>query len=274
MKARTLFRSFCLAMILVAPVHSGCAGRKTHLHAEAVAAGGVRVSPSDVYSNGSVLVVKLNVMNQARGPIVLDKAAIRLTLADGRVLSPSSRPETARTMDPGAAELTRIDFRSSGFNWKQVTRAQLDLSGAVLVGGVPSGLPPMDLLLGDIKGPPLAEVDQNQIVINEQIQFRMASAEILAESEPIVAAVAQILSSTPRIARLRVEGHTDATGTAASNRELSNRRAAAVVAALVARGVSRERLRSVGLGDTQPLETNATDEGRQRNRRVEFHIEN
>jgi outer membrane protein OmpA-like peptidoglycan-associated protein len=274
MKRQRIARTLCFAMLLAAPAVTGCAGKKTHLHAEAVAASGVRASPSDVFSNGKVLVVKLNVVNQARGPVVLDKGAARLTLADGRILSPSSRPEAAKTMDAGATEVVRIDFRSSGFDWKQVAHAQLDLSGAVLVRGAPSAMPPMDLVLGDLKGPPLAEIDQNAIVINEQIQFRTASAEILPESDPIVAAVAQILTITPRIGRLRVEGHTDATGAPAANRELSNRRAASVVAALVARGVSRDRLRSVGLGDSQPLDSNATDEGRQRNRRVEFHIEN
>ena len=45
------------------------------------------------------------------------------------------------------------------------------------------------------------------------------------------------------------------------------------MAALVARGVSKSRLESAGLSETTPLESNASDEGRQRNRRVEFHIE-
>jgi outer membrane protein OmpA-like peptidoglycan-associated protein len=275
MNTRSVVRCLCLAMILTVPSVTGCAGKKTHLNAAAVATpSGIRVSPAAVFSNGSVLVVKLNVINQARGPIVVDKAATRLTLADGRVLSPSSRAEEPKTMGPGATEMVRIDFRSSGFKWKEVTRALLDLSGTVVVGGAPSPMPPMELALGDLSGAPLAEVENKQIVINDQIQFRTASAEILADSDPIVDAVAQVLVTSPQITRLRVEGHTDATGPSSVNRELSNRRAAAVVAALVARGVRRDRLRSIGLGDTQPLDSNATDDGRQRNRRVEFHIEN
>src|SRR5690242_16322944 len=101
----------------VAVVSTGCAGKKTHLHAESVAAGGVRVSPSDVFSNSAVLVVKVNVMNDARSPVVLDTDAMRLTLADGRVLSPSSHSKGAKTIEPKASELVRVDFRSEGFKW-------------------------------------------------------------------------------------------------------------------------------------------------------------
>lgn len=264
-----------MALVLVAPlatVTTGCAGKKTHLHAEAVATKGVRVSPSDVFSNGSVLVVKVNVLNRGASPLVIDQDATRLTLPDGRILSPSSHSKT-KQLDKDGAELVRIDFRSDGFKWKDVTRAQLDLTSTVLVNGAPTPLPMMDLVLGEVRGAPLAQIEHDQITISEQIQFKTDSAEILADSEPIVVAVAEILASTPKIAKLRVEGHTDSTGSPAANLELSKRRAAAVLAALSQRGVSRSRLVSTGFGDAKPLETNATDAGKQKNRRVEFHIE-
>ena len=270
MNLNVLARSL-LAIALLAPVLGGCAGKKTYLHADAVTAGGVRVSPSDVYSNGSVLVVKVNVLNQAGGPLVIDEDAARLTLPDGRILSPSSSAKT-KTLDLRQSELVRINFRSEGFKWKEIRRAQLDLSGALLVKGAPAAIPPIELTL-DAKGPPLAQLEQNQITISEQIQFRTDSAEILSDSEPIVEAVAEILATTKKIAKLRVEGHTDNTGNPASNVDLSRRRAAAVVASLVAHGVVRDRLTSAGFGDTRPLGTNATDDGKQKNRRVEFHIE-
>lgn len=265
--------SLVFVSILASFAATGCAGKKTHLRAEAVAASGVRVSPSNVFSNSSVLVVKVNVINEAGVPILLDTDATRLTLADGRVLSPSSHSRGAKTIEPRESEQVRIDFRSDGFAWKQVDRAQLNLSGAVLLRGSPTPLPPMDLVLGNLEGPPLAQLEKNRITINEQIQFRTDSAEILPESEGVVKAVAEILSSTPKITRLRVEGHTDNRGNASANLDLSKRRAKAVMAALVARGISASRLESAGYGDTRPLEQNTTDDGRQRNRRVEFHIE-
>jgi outer membrane protein OmpA-like peptidoglycan-associated protein len=266
-------RSFvALTLVYLAafvPSGLGCAGKKTHMHAESVSASGVRVSPSDVYSNGSVLVVKLNVLNQGDSAVVLDEDAARLTLPDGRILSPSSHAK-AKNLERGA-ELVRIDFRSEGFKWKEIPRAQLDLSSALLVNGSPAHLAAIELTL-DAKGPPLAQIQEKQITISEQIQFKTDSAEILADSEPIVEAVAEILTSTPKIAKLRIEGHTDATGNPAANLELSKRRAAAVVAALVAKGVSKDRLVSQGFGDTKPIDSNSTEEGKQKNRRVEFHI--
>ena len=273
MKSAVFFRYFLGVVWLASGGGVGCAGKKTHLHAEAVTAGGVRVSPSEVFSNSAILVVKVNVLNDAGAPIVLDTDAIRLILADGRVLSPSSHASGAKTIASRASELVRVDFRSEGFRWKDVTHAQLNVGGAVLVRGAPAAIPPMDLTLGDVKGPPLATVANNRIEIAEQIKFRTDSAEIVEESKEVVAAVADILSSTPEIVRLRVEGHTDNRGAPAANLDLSKRRAAAVMAALVARGVSRNRLQSAGYGDTRPLGGNASDDDRRRNRRVEFHIE-
>lgn len=259
------------SLVFALPVATGCAGKKTHMHAEGVAAQGVRVSPSQVFSNGNVLVVKVNVINSANTPIVLDDDAMRLTLADGRVVQPTSHGKS-KTIDPQGTELVRVDFKSEGFKWREVQRAQLEVSKAVLVRGAPSGLPPIEITL-DAKTAPLAQVENNQITIAEQIQFRTDSAEILADSQPIVDAVAEILSANPKIAHVRIEGHTDNRGTAARNLDLSKRRAASVMAALVAKGISKDRLASNGYGLERPIDSNTTDDGRQRNRRVEFHIE-
>ncbi|WP_295530135.1 OmpA family protein [Novosphingobium sp. Chol11] len=69
-----------------------------------------------------------------------------------------------------------------------------------------------------------------------------------------------------------VYGHTDSTGSDAYNQTLSENRARAVADYLVSRGVSAQRVRSQGYGETQPVASNATDEGRAANRRVEIKI--
>lgn len=101
------------------------------------------------------------------------------------------------------------------------------------------------------------------------VYFAFASAELEPESDAALAGVARMLASHPDWS-LTIEGHTDSIGGAASNQGLSERRAEAVRAALVSRyGIAASRLAAKGFGATRPLESNATVEGRARNRRVE-----
>jgi outer membrane protein OmpA-like peptidoglycan-associated protein len=72
--------------------------------------------------------------------------------------------------------------------------------------------------------------------------------------------------------RISIEGHTDSVGTEAFNMRLSQRRAEAVLQYLVGRGISPERLESVGFGPTKPVGSNKTAKGRALNRRTEFRI--
>jgi outer membrane protein OmpA-like peptidoglycan-associated protein len=73
--------------------------------------------------------------------------------------------------------------------------------------------------------------------------------------------------------RVRIEGHTDASGEDKHNQQLSERRAAAVKAVLVSRGVQERQIIVAGLGETKPVSDNATAAGRAKNRRVELHID-
>lgn len=124
-------------------------------------------------------------------------------------------------------------------------------------------------------GCPAATVQGDQIVIMDAINFKTGSAELLADtgSESVLQAVLKVLTQHEEIGLLRVEGHTDNQGAAAMNRQLSAKRAAAVVKWLVAHGVSAKRLRSAGFGADRPIDSNQTEAGRTRNRRVEFHID-
>lgn len=99
------------------------------------------------------------------------------------------------------------------------------------------------------------------------LYFDFGSDRLRAESEPVLAQIVALLREDPAL-RLVVEGHTDAVGGEAANRDLSLRRAQAVVAALGSRGVALTRLRAEGLGASRPVADNGTDSGRARNRRV------
>jgi outer membrane protein OmpA-like peptidoglycan-associated protein len=87
-------------------------------------------------------------------------------------------------------------------------------------------------------------------------------------------ALRDLVDALSRAANLNVdiEGHTDAVGDAAANQQLSERRAAAVVAYLSARGITPSRLRAVGMGESTPVASNDTPEGRQENRRVVIRV--
>jgi OOP family OmpA-OmpF porin len=121
-------------------------------------------------------------------------------------------------------------------------------------------------------GCPKAVITATEIKIFEQVKFKTGSAALLPESNPVLTAVLDILTSHTEVKRLRVEGHTDSHGGAAMNRKLSAARAASVVTWLVSHGVDKDRLTSQGFGPDRPIDTNSTEEGRQANRRVEFHL--
>jgi OmpA-OmpF porin, OOP family len=101
------------------------------------------------------------------------------------------------------------------------------------------------------------------------IEFDTGKATLRPESEKVLAEVAALLQSQPDW-KMKIEGHTDSTGTKQGNQALSQQRAAAVVAWLVKDGITASRLTAVGMGDTKPIADNTTDAGRARNRRVEL----
>jgi OOP family OmpA-OmpF porin len=105
----------------------------------------------------------------------------------------------------------------------------------------------------------------------EQIRFAAGSAEIVPESAGMIAAIADVLRGCPG-AEFEIAGHTDAQGPEAANRQLSEERAEAVVAALQAQDLPLVVLVARGYGATRPVGDNATPAGRARNRRIEFNL--
>jgi len=102
------------------------------------------------------------------------------------------------------------------------------------------------------------------------ILFEFDSTELLPESESLLSKVgAALVSDDLAHFHFSVEGHTDSLGSDGYNSTLSQERAKAVKAYLMARGVQERQLATVGHGEAQPVASNDSDEGRQRNRRVE-----
>lgn len=111
----------------------------------------------------------------------------------------------------------------------------------------------------------LAELDLSAI------RFAPGSARITPFGEVVLDKVSQLLQQYDQ-ARVEIGGHTDTIGDDRFNRALSSRRAQAVRNYLVARGIAKDRMESVGYGETRPLTDDQTPEGQARNRRIEFKI--
>jgi OOP family OmpA-OmpF porin len=102
------------------------------------------------------------------------------------------------------------------------------------------------------------------------IYFDFNKAEVKTESEPTLKEIASLLKQNPKL-NLYVVGHTDNVGSLATNMDLSQRRAEAVVQALVSKhGGDAKRLKPQGVGPLCPVASNKTEEGRAKNRRVEL----
>jgi outer membrane protein OmpA-like peptidoglycan-associated protein len=117
----------------------------------------------------------------------------------------------------------------------------------------------------------LVSVTQEKIELHQAVFFATGRATIMPQSFALLNEVADVLKARTTM-QVRVEGHTDGRGSRASNMRLSQSRADAVKAYLVGRGIEASRMVSVGFGPDQPIETNKTSAGRERNRRVEFMI--
>jgi outer membrane protein OmpA-like peptidoglycan-associated protein len=142
------------------------------------------------------------------------------------------------------------------------------------------GIPDKDDKCPDIPGNPSNNgcpvIKQSVLKVFEKaltgVQFESGKDVILKTSFPILNDVVKILNENPSY-RLFIAGHTDNTGNADKNMQLSKDRAAAVKKYLINKGIDIKRLSSEGFGDTKPIADNKTQAGRAKNRRVEFKVQ-
>ncbi len=121
---------------------------------------------------------------------------------------------------------------------------------------------------------PLAEIPAAaKPVILKNVFFETASAALRPESTAELHRLQHLLEENPQL-HIQINGHTDDVGSEEDNLLLSENRARAVYDYLVRQGINPERLRYKGYGETRPIATNETPEGRQENRRTEFEVVN
>jgi len=117
----------------------------------------------------------------------------------------------------------------------------------------------------------LAPIEKNEAIRLNNIFFEFGKSTLKEESYPELKRLIKLLTDNPSI-NIEIDGHTDNVGSDEANLELSKNRAASVVAYLTENGIKGSRLTSQGFGETKPIASNDTEEGKQLNRRVEFVV--
>lgn len=202
----------------------------------------------------------------------------RLAIAPG---APQGFVETILALLPNLARFGDVSFDLSGaaitLSGSSVTAALGDQIVAKIRSLLPAGFVLVDAAVAALPPPPQVAAAECQselaaVQTGEKILFDTGKATLDDDGTRVLdALVATALRCLD--ARVSVEGHTDAEGDAEANQTLSQARAKAVVDYLVAGGIAPERLEAVGYGASRPVADNATAEGRQQNRRIEFRVE-
>lgn len=125
--------------------------------------------------------------------------------------------------------------------------------------------------IGDSMHVALKPIKKGEVFVMRNLHFATNKTRILASSEEALEALYSYLERNPEI-RIKIMGHTDNVGKDAANQRLSEGRAEAVRADLIKRGIDGARIEAEGYGESRPIDTNDTEEGRQNNRRVEVEV--
>jgi OOP family OmpA-OmpF porin len=120
--------------------------------------------------------------------------------------------------------------------------------------------------------PPKVTVKKDKIEVSETVQFEADSATLTDRSRQVLDEIASQLADHPEVKKVQIESYTAPAGTKRQSLKLTQDRAAAVKSYLANKGVEAKRLTTKAFGDTKPIASNKSEEGRAKNRRVEFRV--
>jgi outer membrane protein OmpA-like peptidoglycan-associated protein len=250
------------------------------------AAGLTGVTVSFVGRDGSLVVPRKSDVEKAQAVVAgLDGVRVvsATAFAGPALLTVTGREITSDTPVPDAVMEVARALGNTRFATVELRDGRITLTGKVsgpardaalfaasqLVG--PSNV--VDLL--DVLAPPPPrmppEVMQRELAKLPPITFEDNSSTLTAADQAVLAKAAELLRANPFV-RVRIEGHTDSNGTAASNLVLSEARAHVVLNSLVGLGITAGRLSATGYGETRPKVAEASAQDRAINRRVEFVV--
>lgn len=207
---------------------------------------------------------------------------IALGLSTSLVLSSCQAVQNANNTQKGAAIGTAAGAVLGGILGNNMGKGGNGTLGAVLggiIGGAAGGVigNKMDKQAREIKTAlPGAEVERVnegiKITFNEtMVNFAFNSSELTSTAKSNLEKLAEVLVNNPDT-NINIYGHTDSKGADDYNKTLSEKRANSVVNYLSSLGIARNRMVATGLGEAEPIADNTTEEGRAKNRRVEFAI--
>ncbi len=192
------------------------------------------------------------------------------TDTDGDGLSDSEEVRTTKT-DPMKADTDGDGLNDAAeVKTHKTDPLKADTDGGTVNDGteVARGTNPLDPA-DDVPKPTVQTVEVGKAIVLEGIVFQTSKAIIEPQSEQTLEQAYKVLAENAEIA-VEIRGYTDNVGKAAANVKLSQRRADAVKAWLVAKGIAASRIGTKGMGAENPIADNTTPEGRAKNRRIEF----
>ena len=175
---------------------------------------------------------------------------------------------SVQASNPADAEKAVTLIKGIAKNVTVMAQAPIDVNTAV-----DTSITDAEKALASIKTDKVRALDVAAALNLQIINFATASSDIPAANKSVLDQAAALLQRADQV-QLTVAGHTDATGDAAMNKKLSQERAQSVVNYLVSKGVDPAQLQAVGYGQEKPKADNATEEGKFRNRRIEFEVLN
>ena len=170
----------------------------------------------------------------------------------------------------GAAEQVRGEISLAVAD---TVAADSTATDSTLAGGTTTTVDPSAVTVPPLPATPEAQAAQTAItsaISDRTISFAKNSFSLSDEGDAVVVDVAAALKASTE--KVEIGGHTDWTGRAPMNLELSQKRADAVRAALIAAGIDAARITSKGYGEEVPVSSNATDSGRLKNRRIDIRV--
>lgn len=183
-----------------------------------------------------------------------------------------------RTVTLSGELATRTDVIAADAVVKSIAEVAFVVNNLSYPGEIEGDLPTPDSPTGDRIETATAGASNASLLLQSRfssaaardpIAFQTGSPDLTPESASTIQLIAQLMVDNPTT-RIEIGGHTDSDGDPEANEALSKTRAEAVLNALVASGVDAERLVAVGYGDSLPVATNETGEGKAQNRRIEF----